>query len=259
MRKLLCGLMIGVSYVIPGVCSVSTAKALNQYENMLDMYSKFYNKNIFLKNIFLLIGICLGIFLGFFLLLILDNYSWILLTIFLSINIFQVKFGYRSVFDFSLIILGLLIVILFSINFNVNNNNQSIFFIISGIFVALGFVLPGLSGSLLMLNMGIYNYFVELFKRKNLLNFNLLIFIITLLIFIFLWSKIISNFWNKANNKAVKIVDGMIFGSIILMIKKLGDQIDNVYKCITCILIIITVSIIVITIKTLNNHLKKSE
>ena len=161
MRKLLCGLMIGVSYVIPGVCSVSTAKALNQYENMLEMYSKFYVRKVLLKNIFLLIGIFLGIFLGFFLLIILDNYAWILLTIFLSINILQLKIKIKSICDLLFILLGLLVVMLFSINFNVDNNNQLIFFIISGIFVALGFVLPGLSGSLLMLNMGIYNYIVD--------------------------------------------------------------------------------------------------
>lgn len=259
MRKLLCGLMIGVSYVIPGVCSVSTAKALNQYENMLEMYSKFYLKKVFLKNIFLLIGIFLGIFLGFFLLIILDNYAWILLTIFLSINILQLKIKIKSICDFLFILLGLLVVMLFSINFNVDNNNQLIFFIISGIFVALGFVLPGLSGSLLMLNMGIYNYIVDLFKYRNLFNINLLMFVLSLLIFIFIWSKLISQSWNKANNKTVKIVDGMLFGSIILMIKNLVNEIDSQQQCITCVLIVITVTIIVASIKTLNNYLMKSK
>lgn len=259
MRKLLCGLMIGVSYVIPGVCSVSTAKALNQYENMLEMYSKFYVRKVLFKNIFLLIGIFLGIFLGFFLLIILDNYAWILLTIFLSINILQLKIKIKSICDFLFILLGLLVVMLFSINFNVDNNNQLIFFIISGIFVALGFVLPGLSGSLLMLNMGIYNYIVDLFKYKNLFNTNLLMFVLSLLIFIFIWSKLISQSWNKANNKTVKFVDGMLFGSIILMIKNLVNEIDSQQQCITCILIVITVTIIVTSIKTLNNYLMKSK
>lgn len=259
MRKLLCGLMIGVSYVIPGVCSVSTAKALNQYENMLEMYSKFYLRKVLFKNIFLLIGIFLGIFLGFFLLIILDNYAWILLTIFLSINILQLKIKIKSICDFLFILLGLLVVMLFSINFNVDNNNQLIFFIISGIFVALGFVLPGLSGSLLMLNMGIYNYIVDLFKYKNLFNINLLMFVLSLLIFIFIWSKLISQSWNKANNKTVKIVDGMLFGSIILMIKNLVNEIDSQQQCITCVLIVITVTIIVASIKTLNNYLMKSK
>ena len=259
MRKLLCGLMIGVSYVIPGVCSVSTAKALNQYENMLEMYSKFYVRKVLLKNIFLLIGIFLGIFLGFFLLIILDNYAWILLTIFLSINILQLKIKIKSICDLLFILLGLLVVMLFSINFNVDNNNQLIFFIISGIFVALGFVLPGLSGSLLMLNMGIYNYIVDLFKYKSSFNTNLLMFVLSLLIFIFIWSKLISQSWNKANNKTVKIVDGMLFGSIILMIKNLVNEIDSQQQCITCILIVITVTIIVTSIKTLNNYLMKSK
>ena len=46
MNRIIKGLFIGISYVLPGVCSSTTASVFGEYENILEFTSKFYSIKI---------------------------------------------------------------------------------------------------------------------------------------------------------------------------------------------------------------------
>ena len=64
MSKLLKGLIIGISFVVPGVCSALTAMILSVYEDLLNVIENFYKPKILIKNIMFIVGILLGIILS---------------------------------------------------------------------------------------------------------------------------------------------------------------------------------------------------
>ena len=96
MKKILCGILIGASYVIPGVCSATTAISLGQYDNILEITSNIYNPKIILKHWLLIISIIIGVLFSLILFgVIFKNIPFILMSIFLGVNIGM--FSYKKI------------------------------------------------------------------------------------------------------------------------------------------------------------------
>ena len=60
MKRLLNAILIGISYVIPGVCSSTTASSLGEYQNILEVTGNFYRLTVLKKHVLLIIGIING-------------------------------------------------------------------------------------------------------------------------------------------------------------------------------------------------------
>ena len=81
--------------------------------------------------------------------------------------------------------------------------------------------MPGLSGSLLMYNMGVYYFVFECIENSNFINIKILFLIIGFIFGILIWSKLFVKIL-KNNKKWFKtIINGMSIGSIILMFLEL--------------------------------------
>ena len=79
MKKLIKGVLIGISYVLPGVCSSTTANSMGEYENILELTGNFYSVNVLRKHCKLGFGVLLGIMIALLSLnyFFLNNIFWI--------------------------------------------------------------------------------------------------------------------------------------------------------------------------------------
>lgn len=246
MKRLLNSIIIGISYVIPGVCSSTTANSLGEYQNILEVTGNFYRLSVLKKHFILILGILIGGILSVIgLSLIIHNYICIILSIFLGLNIALFKFNYVNIQSIIFSILGIVVVILLTINFNISFNNSIFAYVVSGFVVGLGFILPGLSGSLLMLSMGVYQ---DILFRINLmlngkfhLDLNIILFAAALIIGIVFWSKILFKQLKKHNNNFISFIKGMSISGIALLSHETFSGIKEIW------LIILLVGLTVLT------------
>lgn len=234
MNRIIKGLFIGISYVLPGVCSSTTASVFGEYENILEFTSKFYSIKIIKKHLSLILGIGIGLITAIFMLKLLFNTAInVILAIFLGLNLGLIRYQKIPMKLIFWDIIGIILVLLLSFNFDISRKISLLSYIISGFIVSLGFVLPGLSGSLLMLSMGVYN---EIFNKLNnissvisLLDLNLISFFISLIIGIIIWSKIL--FKNIKNNFYLKhIIEGMTTAGILILSFETFRDIKDIYS-----------------------------
>ena len=247
MKRFINAIIIGISYVIPGVCSSTTANSLGEYHNILEITGNFYRLRVLKKHFKLILGILIGGLLSVIgLSLILDTYICVLLSVFLGINIALFRFEYTNKKSILFALLGIVVVILLTVNFNISFNKNIIAYVISGLVVALGFVLPGLSGSLLMLSMGVYQ---DILYRINLLlkgdfniDLNIIVFFAALVLGIVIWSKVLFKELKKNNNSFNSFIKGMSISGIALL------SYETFYAVKEAWLIVILIVIMILTI-----------
>ncbi len=247
MKRFINAIIIGISYVIPGVCSSTTANSLGEYHNILEITGNFYRLRVLKKHFKLILGILIGGLLSVIgLSLILDTYICVLLSVFLGLNIALFRFEYTNKKSILFALLGIVVVILLTVNFNISFNKNIIAYVISGLVVALGFVLPGLSGSLLMLSMGVYQ---DILYRINLLlkgdfniDLNIIVFFAALVLGIVIWSKVLFNELKKNNNSFNSFIKGMSISGIALL------SYETFYAVKEAWLIVILIVIMILTI-----------
>lgn len=254
LKRLFNAILIGISYVIPGVCSSTTANSLGEYQNILEVTGNFYRLNVLKKHLILILGIIIGGLLSVIgLSLIVNNYICIILSIFLGLNIALFQFYYVNVNSIIFTLLGIIVVVVLTLNFNISFNNSIIAYIISGLVVGLGFVLPGLSGSLLMLSMGVYQ---DILFRINLilngkihLDLNIILFVIALIVGVVLWSKILFTQLKKHNNSFESFVKGMSISGIALLSHETFAGVKEIWLIILLVGLTILTFIIVFIVK----------
>lgn len=245
MKKILNGILIGGSYVIPGVCSATTAINLGEYNNLLEVTSSFYKLSVLKKHWLLILSIIFGGLSCLFLFSYLFKYiPFVLMSIFLGINIgtYKQKVNLKYLI---FIILGIGFVLILSFNYGWEfeyNNSLMIFY---GLIVALGFILPGLSGSLLMVNFGIYEDILNGIFNINLsLIKSLIYFGLGLLIGIIIWSKVFYKAIKNNKQSFVNFINGMVIASIGLLSYYTFDNTNNIIEIIISITIVIIFIII---------------
>lgn len=247
MKRFVNALIIGISYVVPGVCSTTTANSLGEYHNILEITGNFYHLRVLKKHFNLILGILIGVLLSIIgISLILNTYICILLSVFLGINIALFKFEYTNKKSILFTLLGIVVVILLTVNFNISFNENIVAYIISGLVVALGFVLPGLSGSLLMLSMGVYHDILyrinSLLKGDFNVDLNIIVFFAALVLGIVIWSKVLFKELKKNNNSFNSFIKGMSISGIALL------SYETFYAVKEAWLIVILIVIMILTI-----------
>ncbi|MEC8517894.1 MAG: DUF368 domain-containing protein [Verrucomicrobiota bacterium] len=232
------GAIMGAANVIPGVSGGTMALVMGIYERLINSINHLnFNtlKKIFITrdfksfakdtDLFFLISITVGIFISIFSLSILleflfEKHKIFVLSYFFGLIFASVFFVGKTIKKYSP-----LSIFLFLIGFLIaggmvfispSSSNSSFFFlIISGAIAMCSMILPGLSGSFVLLLLGNYELII---CAINDLNFSILVpFGIGALSGIILFAKLLQFIFKKFRNNTISLLTGFIFGSLIVL------------------------------------------
>ena len=232
------GAIMGAANVIPGVSGGTMALVMGIYERLINSINQLnFNtlKKIFITrdfksfakdtDLFFLISIIVGIFLSIFSLSILleflfESHKILVLSYFFGLIFASVFFVGKTIKKYTS-----LSIFLFLIGFLIaggmvfispsSSNSSFLFLIISGAIAMCSMILPGLSGSFVLLLIGNYELII---CAINDLNFTILIpFGIGALSGIILFAKFLQFIFKKFRNNTISLLTGFIFGSLIVL------------------------------------------
>lgn len=253
------GMIIGVANIIPGVSGGTLALTLGIYEKILSILSdikKNIKKN--LKFILLLgIGVVLGILLSSKVIsFTLKNYTSQTIFLFVGLILGGLPVIFKEV-NKKISITNILIAIFFIIFvlfFNFTNIRfpeidfkyltffDYIILIIVGMVASSTMVIPGISGSFILMVLGYYDRIIEIVSDITNLDhlfFNLSILIpfgIGVVIGLILLAKILLYLLNKYKVKTYFAIIGFIIGSIIVLIFQIKGFTFTFINIITCLI-----------------------
>lgn len=227
------GFFIGIAKIIPGVSGSILAITFNLYEKCLDSITNFFKNPI--VNFKFLFKIGLGIIFGItifskVLIFLLNNYYFLTILFFIGLIInglinqiiINKNKNYKVIF-----ISFLLIFIISKINVNnVSNSNNILLIFISGIIDAISSIIPGLSGTVLLMLLGSYNQVINIISNLTNINFiinniNIIItFIIGLIIGILLTTKIMTYLFKNHKENTNSFILGISLSTFFLLIEK---------------------------------------
>ena len=233
------GIFMGIADAIPGVSGGTIALLLGIYEELIttisnikislfkiltkDGLSVFWKKGNLGFLFPLLIGIIASLivfvniaqyFLDSFPLLVWSFFTGLIIAtsyvIFKKIENFKLK-------EFILVIIASISLILFtkiSNNEGLSSTNFSIIYIfVCALLASSAMILPGISGSLVLVILGVYEYMIE-----SLINYNFYIistFLIGAIIGLLLLSKILNKLFLRHKNSTFSIMLGLVIGSVV--------------------------------------------
>ncbi len=260
MKKFVKGIIIGISNVIPGLCSATVALMLGIYDELLGSILDLLKIKKWKQNFIFYLGILLGVVIGAIGLSKLYGLNPFLSNlIFLGfvIRCYPLKISdVKPKFKAFWFVLGLLFVILSTLpkylvdsGSQVNNLNYSLL-MISGFVSSLALIMPGISGALLLVIFGVYFPLLDLFKTIILdlvINHTLIIvklipliiFSIFFLIGLIFGSFIIKKALNNHPNEFNTIINGMILGTIINIIIELPSFNPNLINILISLILMI--------------------
>jgi putative membrane protein len=233
------GIFMGIADAIPGVSGGTIALLLGIYEELINTISnikislfKILTKDglsVFWKkgNLGFLFPLLIGIiaslivfvniaqyFLDSFPLLVWSFFTGLIIAtsyvIFKKIENFKLK-------EFMLVIIASISIILFS---KISNNEglsstdfSIIYIFVCGLLASSAMILPGISGSLVLVILGVYEYMIE-----SLINYNFYIistFVIGAIIGLLLLSKILNKLFLRHKDSTFSIMLGLVIGSVV--------------------------------------------
>lgn len=254
------GFIIGMGKIIPGVSGAMLAITLGVYEKIIETISNIKKNKI--DNLYFLSKIGCGIILAIILsskiivkCIKLYYFPTMLLFIGLIVGgmpelIHETTYKKKE-FITSLILVIILCIILKEINVTTNHQIKPTIFsslklIGIGILDAISSIVPGISGTALLMMIGCYNTIINTFSSIldiNKINQNLFIIIpfgFGFIIGVFLISKIINYLLKKHNNLMKQIITIFMTITIIILIKDITpSQCTVIQKIIGIILLII--------------------
>lgn len=234
------GIIIGIGKVIPGVSGAILATSLGVYEKGLEILSHL--KTELLKNIKFVFSIGLGILISMvfgskLILICLDKYYLITMLCFIGMIIGGIKpivnknYKYFNKKNFLIFFISFFAIMLLSI-INIKGDNDNVFtYFLSGISEAISTIVPGISGTALLMMIGTYGTVMTSFA--NLFNFShfienitvLLPFIFGMIIGVIIISKIINYLFKKYKTNTYFAIIGFSLASIVLIfIQTLGKR-----------------------------------
>ena len=231
----LVGILIGSASVIPGVSGAVIAIIFNLYEKSIDalvnLFKDFKNNIIFL--IVVGFGVLLGaIWFGNILLFLYEKHETIVKFSFIGLilggvpNLFsQVNSRGKKINIIVLLITILFSFILLILTSNVISAKTNLNFInlfIGGFIYSIGKVIPGISGSFLMILLGMYEFVLQVISHPityGLLNIGKVIpFSMGLIIGVLILINLVNKLFNKYFSLMYSIIIGLVIGSISVLI-----------------------------------------
>jgi len=268
LKVFFCGILMGIADAIPGISGGTIALLLGIYEELIGSISNF-NINLFknLKNkgikycwnkingnflLSLISGVLLSLvsFVKIFSILI-EKYPLFIWSFFLGLilaTLFVINRNIKKwdIANFILIFIFAFLTILLSIiNPSISENINLFYILICGIIASSAMILPGISGSLILVILGVYTLIIN---ALNNLEYNIiLVFLIGCLIGIINFSKIIKWLFHNYRDYTFSIMLGLVIGSIYTVWpwrKSFTDDVTNEYIFLSIIVTIIGFAVI---------------
>ena len=229
------GVFMGIADAIPGVSGGTIALLLGIYEELISTISglnfslitklknngfksfwKSLNGN-FLTTLVLGIGISLILFVKISANLLTSHplYVW---SFFLGLILATVYVIYKLIESWNLVnIISTLLMIAFSIiltsdSLNISDDTNLFYILICGIIASSAMILPGISGSLILVILGVYKILVEALDNLDVKIISS--FIVGAVIGVISFSKILKWLFNNYKSLAYSIMLGLVIGSI---------------------------------------------
>ncbi len=220
------GFFVGVAKILPGISGSFLAISLGIYEKSIIAIRYFFNdvKNNFKFLFPILIGVLIAlVYTSKLVLYLFDNYYFITMVIFIILILKQIKINNQKYFFISFI-LGLSLLFIDS---NQVVLNSPLKLILVGIIDAFSMVIPGLSGTFLMMILGVYDKFI--YTISDLTNLNHLVININILIPILIGdfigiigSVLLMNYLLKRfSNVTYSVINGLALSNVLVMIIKM--------------------------------------
>ena len=234
LKRFFYGLLIGLGKIIPGVSGSLIALSLGVYEKSINSINHFF-KDIKKNTIYLFplgVGILLSIiFSSKIVIKLLNNYYLPTILFFLGLIIggiqdiskqISIRYTHLTIISFTFILIISLFISNKELVFN-NYTHKFIFYIIIGIIDAMCMIIPGISGTAILMMIGCYKMLMELLS--NLTNINQIVdnikiiipFLIGLTIGIIITIKLVHYLFKNHNTKTYNIIFGFLLSSITYM------------------------------------------
>lgn len=237
------GIVLGAGFILPGISSGVICVIFGMYEKLIDSILNIFHD--FKKNFRYLFPIALGGILGIVIFGNILNYIFsnfqknFNLTVFVLIlisipsimkkansNRFKVRYLLYTLITFVISILFILVESNFNLFLNFDSTNFS-FLIFSGFLMSIGMVIPGVSSTVILILLGIYNVYLNSISTFN------LCFLIPLGIGIFLGCIVflcIINFCMKNfYMQTMYSIVGFILGSTLILLPSNFSIIDFIF------------------------------
>ena len=229
------GVFMGIADAIPGVSGGTIALLLGIYEELISTISglnfslitKLKNNGFksfweslngnFLITLVLGIGISLILFVKISANLLTSHplYVW---SFFLGLILATVYVIYKLIESWNLVnIISTLLMIAFSIiltsdSLNISDDTNLFYILICGIIASSAMILPGISGSLILVILGVYKILVEALDNLDVKIISS--FLVGAVIGVISFSKILKWLFNNYKSLAYSIMLGLVIGSI---------------------------------------------
>lgn len=242
------GMLMGIADLIPGISGGTIALITGIYKDLITALNNLTFKNIkfnFLKNskknkfdilAFLAVGISLSILLfSNIILFLLDNYinevsSFFFGLIISSVFILLNKIKGIKISDILILVLSALII---SQVLKLNSINQEITFayiFICGFICSCAMILPGISGSYILLILGAYHFILK--KLNTLFDSDSYLYISSFIfggaVGIITFSRIIKWLFKSYEKRTMVVMIGFIIGSVSKIIPNKNNQ-ENIF------------------------------
>lgn len=254
------GIVIGIATLVPGVSGGTMAILLNVYDDLIHSISSFFKD--WKKHTIFLVEIGLGALLAFVLFgnlikLALRNFPMQVGFFFLGVICGGIPVMYKKATstkgtykDLIFLVLGFLLVLLMSKDPTAVTTIatqgglvSTIFLLIAGFIIAIALILPGISGSFMLLSLGLYDVTIDAITKFNIpflipLGIGTAIGVITT-------TRTIEKLFEKHHRKTYMLILGFVAGSVIPVFPGIPKGIPSM---ITSILAVIIGFIIIILI-----------
>ena len=232
------GIAMGVANVIPGVSGGTIALITGIYEeliNSLKSFDKTALKHLFKLNIksfidhtnfYFLCAVFGGSIVSVFSIanlfkFLFNNYPLLIWAFFFGLILISILYIGKTIKEWDKssiisLITGIIVAILFTYISPADENNNLFFIFLCGIIGITGMILPGLSGSFILILLGNY----ELLLVKAVTDLNLLIlsiFFLGSIVGVLLFSHVLSWLLKKFKDQTLATLTGFITGSLILI------------------------------------------
>lgn len=235
------GFIIGIGKILPGVSGAMIAISFGIYEKCIFILSNLRKE--FIKNISFIMKLCIGFLLAIILGSRIIKYfinNYYIYTMYLFIGLIMgtipsiVKKTEINKKSILYIILGF--ISLFSINFIKLNTNLDSYFLL-GIIESISIIIPGISGTAIMILLGNYKYMLSLFI--NPFTYKFIIFILGLSLGVLSISKLINFIINKYKNMTYSLITGFLISSIVSLYLSIFNKKISVLDALISIIIFI--------------------
>jgi putative membrane protein len=229
------GVFMGIADAIPGVSGGTIALLLGIYEELISSISGL-NFNLITKlkkngfksfweslNGNFLITLVLGIVISLILFVkisasLLNSHPLYVWSFFLGLILATVYVIYKLIESWNLVnIISTLLMIVFSIiltsnSLNISNDTNLFYILICGIIASSAMILPGISGSLILVILGVYKILVEALDNLDIKIISS--FLVGAVIGLISFSKILKWLFKNYKSLAYSIMLGLVIGSI---------------------------------------------